>query len=66
MKLLLEALVKKLTFMSSIELIPLLEVPGVKQVDALFIILVTNTHNYSRILFTGIPGKPWKIPGKLP
>jgi len=35
--LLLEAMVKKLSYTASLELVPLMEVPGVKQVSAVFV-----------------------------
>ena len=37
MYLLLEAMVKKLSYTASLELVPLMEVPGVKQVSAVFV-----------------------------
>lgn len=53
MNLLLEAMVKKLSYTATLELVPLMEVPGVKQVNRDLLLLLPNKGRFRELVFSG-------------
>ena len=58
MNLLLEAIVKKLSYTATLELVPLMEVPGVKQVNGDLFLSLPNKGRF-RELFFFLGGGRW-------
>lgn len=53
MNLLLEAMVKKLSYTATLELVPLMEVPGVKQVNRDLFLPLPNKGPFRELFFSG-------------
>ena len=53
MNLLLEAMVKKLSYTAALELVPLMEVPGVKQVNRDLFLSLPNKGPFRELFFSG-------------
>lgn len=56
MNLLLEAMVKKLSYTATLELVPLMEVPGVKQVNRDLLLSLPNKGRFRELVFWGEGG----------
>lgn len=57
MNLLLEAMVKKLSYTATLELVPLMEVPGVKQVNRDLLLSLPNKGRFRELVFWGEGGE---------